>query len=240
MNDLHLERIDAYLKGNMSKEAHKAFEEQMKADSELAQAVEWIRKQEDLIPLALMQQELDQIHDKITGKTQPKPWIWAVAASIVFIVGIALWWIMNSNSRMAQDLYAEFYRPDPGLPTLMGASEDQKLAEAMTYYREGNYEESSNRLKELTDQNIKSDTVLTYLGLSYLGEEKPEEAISTWLEIDEFTDIVLARKVQWYIAMAYLKENQLELAKEQLKDIARHAEHRYFEQALKVLDKLER
>src|SRR5690606_13831875 len=103
---------------------------------------------------------------KQVQRTQPLTkirWLkWAAAASVA---GILLWssYFFFANTP-SEKLFAQYYQPDPGLPTLMGISDNYVFENAMVSYKTGDYKKAIVDWQQLLQENMDNDTLQYFIG----------------------------------------------------------------------------
>src|SRR5690606_38198090 len=128
-----------------------------------------------LFALAIQESELEDrlkdfhCHIDAPRSIRPKGWSkWAVAACTI---GLLLAGILFFFSRTPEEkLFVQFYRPDPGLPTLMGVSDHYEFENAMVSYKMGSYGEAIEGWRQLLKTYPQNDTLNYFIGSAYLAE----------------------------------------------------------------------
>ncbi len=155
------------------------------------------------------------------------------AAVVVFMVGAGFfgWWYYTAEPD--QYLYNAYFRPDLGLPVVMGIDSTKYLFnEGMVSYKEGKYEDAINVWRGLELKNGKTDTLQYYIGVAHLNRGNPAVA-SDYLEpVKEDEASVFRDKAIWYLALLKLKEKEYSSAKQLLKQLPEKNE------AIELLEKI--
>ena len=153
----NIELIENYCEGKLSAVEHTDFETRLLIDAELKEEFELYKAivsgikehGEDNLKakLKLVDSELDNEHKIIElGKGNKKSIrYWAIAASVVFIVGLGLFWSLVNKTDLPQ-LANVYYDKEKGLPVEMSVTENQ-LAEVMAFYKSGDYVATINKLE---------------------------------------------------------------------------------------------
>jgi FimV-like protein len=76
---------------------------------------------------------------------------------------------------------------------------------------------------------------MVYMAISEMESGKTEQAIENLLYVNNLNEATLQDEAGWYLAMAYLKDNQKEKARHQLQDIAEQRQHPFRDRASKLL-----
>ncbi|NRA91482.1 MAG: hypothetical protein HRU26_02170 [Psychroserpens sp.] len=214
-----LEAIERYLNGTMPSEELIDFKSQLSSNPELKQQVEDIRTLLSGIETQSLKEQLDVFHKDINPNTPKKVSPakvrylevrkWIAAAALIIAAGS--FWILNQNSN--DKLFDSYFTPDPGLPTTMSSSSNYSFYDAMVNYKQGEYALAIEKWEALPSQN---DTTNYFIGVSYLALDDDTTAIS-YLEKSVLNkDFPLIEDGHYYLGLAYLKNGNIALAKENL------------------------
>jgi tetratricopeptide (TPR) repeat protein len=142
----------------------------------------------------------------------------------------------SQNSPAA--IYDEFYQTYPNVvaPTVRGENETNIKTEAFFEYDNGNYEKSLALFSKIYAAE-KVDYALFYKALSQMELQKTTAAIVAFNQFDLSKKNAFTPFIKWYLALAYLKENQNEKALPLLKSLS-ETENTQQEMALKLIKKL--
>jgi tetratricopeptide (TPR) repeat protein len=247
----HQDNIDRYLNGAMEEEDKRSFLLLLDGDPALRQEFDKQEKLAELIRLAAMQEELQSIHAEMEAAPAPVKrisdrWWWLAAAAILlFVIGRNLY--IGSAHRPEEKLYAAWYDPEPGLPTLMGAGQnDNGLMEAMVDYKTRDYSSAIPRFRALLSNpgtpspgTSHTDTVtFFYLASSYMAAGNYDSAYLIFGKLTAAGDHY-GQLAQWYEALTCLRLGKREEAVSFLQKIASDPTHPYREKAIKLRKALE-
>lgn len=155
----------------------------------------------------------------------------AIAASFVALIAVSfLFWPAQSNS----ELFSKHYDVYPSIinPIVKGEqTATSKLEKAMLEYQQANFQTASDELKSI---NIQSDTVLFYLAMSQIEMNQLAAAQQNLELIDKQTSRFY-KESQWYSALLFLRQDQIEKAKSQLQSIVNSEEHPYALEAARLI-----
>src|SRR5258708_1979425 len=110
----------------MQEEEASAFAQSLAIDSQLREKTEAIKLLLLGIKESVLEERMKNFHKEITPvidskkntRVIPLARKLLVAASILTIIGLSLWWLLqNGNSK--EKVYSKYYSPDPGLATVM-------------------------------------------------------------------------------------------------------------------------
>ncbi|WP_299898434.1 hypothetical protein [uncultured Aquimarina sp.] len=138
-----------------------------------------------------------------------------VAVAAIFIAGLFLVVEYNQGTNTEQ-LYATYKNWDE-LPSLTLRDQNSDLTEIEQQFRAENYEESLLLLNTYVlnnDQEV-NPQLLMYKGISQLELHKNTAAIDSFTELLE-SNTLDADKAHWYLALSYLKNQDVEKAKTEL------------------------
>ena len=208
--------IDNYFLGNLDNMEILAFNERLKADPEFHAMLNEQEEMARSIEEYNLRNSLDQFHDEIVDHPKKK-WLsygqLALAASILLLIGVGTWAAFFTGNS-TQKIFAENFKPDPGLPTTMGTSSQYEFYYGMVSYKRKEYTEAISRWEPLYAAEPKNDTLVYFLGVANLANGNARQA-ENYLELaNEKTESVFYEDIQYYLALTYLKQNKIIEAKE--------------------------
>lgn len=154
---------------------------------------------------SVLEDRLDDFHriidlPKTTGKM---PWRkWAMAACTIGLLFACFLFFLSKSPE--EKVYAQFYKPDPGLPTLMSISDNYKFESAMVDYKMGNYKSAIDSWKALLQENQGNDTLNYFIGSALMADKQVDRAVPFFDEVMASTRSVFLQEARWYRAMAFL------------------------------------
>lgn len=251
MENHTLDRIEQYLKGNLSAAEQAQFADEMQAKPELKEEVDQMQAILKIVSANGDAQFLAQLEmigrDLATengglGRLKQIRWVsWAVAAAIVVL--LSTWGIFQLNKAplTPEDLFVSHFVPyDAPQPTRSNSGEATGLPVDWTAYRTGNYQAAVDVLTDLSTQEDALDYLADfYLGQCYLmlNPPQPQSAIEAFERVLE-KDHDYREQADWYLALAYLKASDLDNAQQHFQQIAINPDHFYFKKAAEVLGQL--
>jgi len=228
--------INHYFEKLLSAEEQKQFDLLMQSDVDFAKEVAFQKSLKKAITL----NERAELKRKLTSfepkKAKVKSFkIWYAAASLFLIAGLGFYFSQNSNKA----IYEEFYQSYPNVvaPTVRGEQKEDIKSEAFYEYDSGNYEKSLALFSAIYESE-KDDYALFYKALSQMELQKTNDAINTFNQFDLNKNNAFTPFVKWYLALAYLKDNQTEKAMPLLKSLSEN-ENPQQEMAQKLLTELD-
>lgn len=251
----NIDRIEKYLKGHLSTEEEQAFREELKTDKALREEVlatalmiKTMKQQKNEQEMAILEEVKSskdnreegvfrpaegmkvaerntEIPDVASQSTASKPWrrwyYWASSIAAVLIVGLfavkPIYFNYKSNQMISQN-YAQWSPREEG--TTKGASRGEVQAG----------EDVVAELSELFDNvGHGKDMKMTTYRL-----EKALKESETDYEYYQYTS-----DIAWYLALAYIQENQFGKARKALAAIIESEDPDYSEQAEKLYKEIE-
>lgn len=212
------ELIDAYLLSSLDASAQADFEERMKLFPEFRALVNEQKSIITSVEYHHMKNSLEDFHTEIIEEPEKKwlspSWL-ALAASILILISVSTWAILNSDNS-SQKVFAANFKPDPGLPTTMSTSSNYDFYYGMVNYKRKEYGEAISRWETLYAANPKNDTVVYFLGVANLANGNARQAKKYLQSAKGKPESAFYEEAQYYLALALLKENKIEEAKQTL------------------------
>lgn len=211
------EAIDAYVLDRMGTEERAAFETRMRTDPGLAQEVDRQREHIHAIELAGIRRTIQGIaveHGSTDRSTSGMSPVWRYAAVVAALVTLAaglVWWSTRPTGN--EQLFAEYFQPDPGLPVTMGATGDLGFANAMVLYKEGRYAEAREALSHALVHEPSNDTLRYFMASSWLAGGDARSAIPLFASLANEAGSTFHDRAQWFLLLAYIKAGEIEKAR---------------------------
>src|SRR5450631_273006 len=221
MNDQQ-DDIDRYLNGAMDEQDKQAFLLLLDRDPALKRELAEQEKLAELIRLAALQEELRSIHAEMeagmpgSAAIAPKKRIsgrWWLAAAAILLLVLGRYFFTGHSNPPEEKLFTAWYEPAHGLPTLMGAGQDDVgLMEAMVDYKTKDYPSAILRFRALLPNPPKqspglshTDTVaFFYLASSYLAAGNYDSSYRMFARLVGGEDNY-GHLAQWYQALTCLR-----------------------------------
>ena len=164
-------------------------------------------------------------------------WTIGIAASIILLVAIFL---VNKSS--SSNHFDQYFEPYPDYISLTERSEElaveESLSMAMIAYRQAEYPLAISMLKAYLRDNQPPNTLEPsfYLGLSYLAEGRSREALIHLLALEGKLP-AYEDAIQWYSALAFLKDGDQQEASLRLQKLVDGSDY-YKAKAQELLNRL--
>lgn len=232
------ELIVCYFNGSLSNEASLQFEHYLETDSDFKDEFEF----QNSVKQAFINKEHIKLKEQLQSvendidKTKPiKTW-WLVAASIAILIFSGLYFFNSDYS--SQELFTDYYQAPKNIvhPILRNGDTNNDLTTAFIAYQKQDYK-SAEQLFENAYQSTQKSELLFYQAISYIETDRADLAVELLTKHQEFTDDV-SEKTQWYLALAYLKQDNSEAAKPVLETIISQQQAFKYKEAKALIKKL--
>jgi tetratricopeptide (TPR) repeat protein len=242
-NDEKTELLQRYYDGTISGAELSKVEILLKEEPELVAELQQIRN----VEMALHGLGVGHLRDEMTqwekemnlektkGRTIPLYFMLSIAAVglLLIVAGIFLFFPENASN---QQLYTSYFTPYEDMISVRGDEETVLLNEAMSAYNEGNYEAATPRLQRYAALTDARPEIHLYLGISLMQTNQDAAALeSLKISLDQ---PLVQQQAEWYIALAYLKQDDMDRARQQLEEIANNSGHYKQESARNLLESL--
>ncbi len=232
-----LEQIERYLLRRMTEEEAAAFTARIQTDENLSEKVEAVRLTIIGINEAAVSVRIQEYHKELTAhkgseqKTKLFSLRWLLAASVLFIVATTTLWFMLSDNHN-QKVYSSYYKPDPGLMTVMSSGNSNYTFEkAMVEYKNGQYSKALTAWTQLLREKPNNDTLLYFIGAALQATADYEGAIPYLQAIADDEQSSFQKDACWYLGLIYLQKGEKEKAAKHI----RVSEHEKSEQVINVI-----
>ena len=216
MDRTRFERIEAYVLGSMSVDERALFEQELAGDPALRAETELQRENTLAIELGGMERMLKSVAaehrapelDRDVSGTNWKNYL-KYAAVVAIVLSGAIWMMTRPSAN--EQIFAEHFTPDPGLPVAMGASGDLAFSDAMVAYKLGDYQEARDKWSTLLKADPANDTLRYYIGIAALAMDDAAAAVPFFANLH--TGSAFHGKAQWYLFLAYVNEGEFAKAR---------------------------
>lgn len=236
----HIELIEAYHEGKLSHEEKVDFEVRLLIDQELQEENELYKKvlygfhdiKADQIraKLKLIDNEIDQ-KKKVSFRSRKYFWFASIAASLVIILFIFENYFFNPS------FDTKYIPNDLGIPVLMGAGNKLDFDNAMSDFKNGDFENAMDGFNKNLKANPASDTALFYLGNCYLHLGNFNRSTDLFSELNSQKNSSFYAKGQYYLALSYWANGNTKQAKVLFKTIAATPGHPFQSQSILMANK---
>lgn len=219
------ELIEAYLTHTLSKEDRNIIEDRISKDKPFALKVEEMKTILTSVETQAMKEQLDVFHKEMSINevstneihTKVKTISWKkMAIAAVLILSLGSFWVFSGSTN--DKLYAEYFSPDPGLPTTMSSNNNYEFYEAMVNYKQGDYKTAISKWQVLQKQQPTNDTINYFIGVAHLANKNEKDAIPFLKKVTKNSRFSFVNDAYYYLGLAYLKTGNTENAKAILKN----------------------
>ncbi len=262
-------KIEAFVKGELTAEETAAFRQEITRDKELALQVqvhqlEWeaahLLREKDLrnkFKHWEKEERAPKAETRITNATKQKPKAerrfsyrqLAIAASILFIIGIGSLFL-KSQQYTNEALFTEAYLEPTYTNRLRsrGPTSNNLNNSIQSLFDKKDYTELINQLKTIPDNDPDYVQAQLLMGHAFFQKGKTEENNDDFLTAIPYYQNVLAQQAnyeikseaEWYILLSQLKNNQVDKAfLNKLDSISKDVDHDYKQNAKTLLDNTE-
>lgn len=172
-------------------------------------------------------------------KVIPLKRILSMAAAIIVIL-IPIGYILLSDffKQDQQELFTAYFEPYDDVIT--ERSEQAGLLEqALSAYNQENFRQAITYFEGFLKEYPEETGVKSYLGISYLAVGEIDKAESSLEEVSQSGAGLFKEVSEWYLALTYLKAEQMDALQQQLKLITAQSDHMYYAQAQRLLEEIE-
>ncbi len=215
-----LESIERYLLKQMPGDEYNAFTKKILNDTELQNKINSVRLMLVGIQESNLSQKMEEFHKEISSpekKLNPSSGNvfnmnrWLVAASIIVLLGLGALLFLNKFNK-PERLFSDYYKPDPGLITAMGTSENYLFEHAMIDYKTKKYDNALKTWKELLKSNPANDTLNYFIGSAFLAKNKSDSAVYYFQKVIANPGSYFFNDANWYLGLALVKQQKSQKA----------------------------
>lgn len=230
-----------------AKQQDPALEADLVASGQALQAIEVYNDQQLKQRLRKLEQALQQEGTRRSGSTlnqaPPAPrlaasrsrkWL-ALAASLLFLIAATWWWMQApAGERLGPAAFAANFTPHRNLAVnITRGSSEQVSPEEQAYaaYEAANWNEAAFAIAALPPSPL-HDFYLAQIALQQQEASKATELLQKLVQ----TDFPLQQEAEWYLALAYMRQDQSKEATQWLEGIAAMPDHPYQKEASRLLE----
>lgn len=213
-----LDTIERYDNGTMTQEERLHFEERIDKDSVFKTAVEDLRIMLLAIETQALKEQMDAFHKEIPNtqsgresstKVRFLSFI-SIAIAAGIIIALSVFWFLGGSSN--DRLYSKYFKPDPGLPTTMSASDNFAFYDGMVNYKQNDYKTAISKWETISANAPTNDTINYFLGVAHMANKNVEKAVPYLNKTVDNEQSVFNEDAYYYLGLAYLKSNNIKAA----------------------------
>lgn len=263
-SEKEMDLIDGYINGQLNSTEKEMFSEKLRLDKEFAKAFQTTKLAKEAIRRKALKKEFQRLQSleatlpKIDIKEeqpirqetkkeikQPKFKRLLVIAAGFLLLCFAGRILYNNGGSTPAEIFAQEFKAYPNLVNEITRNDsdsiafDQKTLKEKAYilYGNQNYKEAIPFFETLVSEEQNPEDYF-YLGVTYLTDEDPTQAIET-LNLLKSKESTYTVRAYWYIALAHLKNNEVEKTKAILNEMQKIPNAgSYIEKAQRILDEL--
>ena len=215
-----LEIIERYIQKQMPQDEYDAFALQLQNDPELQNKMKSVQLLLVGVQEASLEDKIKIFHEtilssgkkinKANGKVFPMK-RWLVAASVIVLVGLGALVFLNKFNK-PERLFSEYYKPDPGLITAMGTSDNYLFEHAMIDYKTKKYDSAIKTWEGLLKTNPASDTLNYFIGSAFLAKDRSDSAVYYFQKIVTHPGSYFFNDANWYLGLTLVKQQKSQKA----------------------------
>ena len=218
--------IDRYFENSLTPKEQILFNDLLLNDSVFKSEFQFQKDLKKVIA-SNQQEELKTALNEIEGRTQkgfgfimfPKKWM--VAASLLVFVSMGFWGAKSTYFPSNEAIYSKHFSPCRNTiqPVVRGETINTIEYRAFVAYEAKNFHKAINLFNSV--KNPEEAYIKYYKGLCFLQLEKTDEAIELLAPLASATSLEgksvnFNNKARWYLALAYIKNNETKKANDQL------------------------
>ncbi|NCP06739.1 MAG: hypothetical protein GW863_10420 [Flavobacteriales bacterium] len=241
---IHNILIEKYFSGSLTKTELLEFENLYISDSEFKKEVDFLKaiqviseKEDD----NKFRNELKSFESEFSNKSKAplKKWLNPFSAVAAIILIVFCFQLLLKTEINEDKLFATYFEPSKNVSTPIVRSENEQnvTTNAFIVYSEKDYKHAIN-LFEKAYSDSKNSELLFYQGNALLALGKTTEAIEKFKQHLDFSDRLTLRS-HWYLALAFVKNKDLESAKQELNALINSKESFKKNEAISLLKTLE-
>ena len=243
----HSATIEQFLGNEMTPAERAAFKMELLTDQDLAEEL----KLSEYIDSAIIRDDIIELRRKIiaAGKANKEiksgiPLIrmntrkWWFAAASVLVLGAlcAILYLQTKRNLSNDELFSEYYNSENIVDQTRG---DENMVEAVIKFQQKDFDKASRLFRGMLDKDNSNIAVWFYYGISSIETKNYGNSINAFITIINQKDNLYVEHAEWFLALCYLKNNQISKATGQFQIVASNPDNFHRQEAIGILDKLQ-
>lgn len=227
MEEQDIDLIEQYLRGELAAKEAGDVRRRLAEDKAFAELYEDLRYIEKGLQHAELSRALGVIQEAEAAASGAEPgrtalgWrLWLPIAASATLLVVAAWFFLTKATE-PEELFAEYFEVYPNVeaPIYRDSSASDSLPTKDLAFRRYADDDFEGAIELFESIAAPDEGTRFYLGMSYLANNNPQQAAAIWeplsKEAEDYTT-----QIQWYLALAWLKLDEVEKAKEVLGALA--------------------
>jgi tetratricopeptide (TPR) repeat protein len=217
------EIIEKYIDGDLEDSKVQWFNDELKSNPSFVKLYQLhcdINKaigEEDILEMRKNLKKIYLQNFSFERKTFFNHWYkYAIAASVIIILGLGTLFFIINKSYTASEVYAMYYKPYEPINIVRSENvlQDDLTTKAMSAYAAEQYELSYKLFNQIIDEKQYDSLSFFYSALSAMELHKYNDAIIRFNSIIEQPKNIFTTQSQWYLGLCYLALGNTEKAKQ--------------------------
>lgn len=216
---LTIEQLYALLKGNIDAQDKKIFEQHIKECPLCKDALDGLANENGIKDTLETTSELKhRIESEFLIKRKKKTVYIALAASLFTILVI---WIISGIMSADLSVFDTYFEPYSNIiPVKRSAPDDSLLQNAAINYEMQNYDKAVGLFNSVLKKDADNEEAHFYIAICFLIKNQARNAIPHFKFVIQKPQAHLIAPAKWYLALTYIKLNELPNALELLTELS--------------------
>ena len=221
--------IFGFLRKILNKEEEEVFKSKMKDEEFQAKVSNETINQAGRIKL---KSKLDDLHTSVINEQKRRrTFLRILGLSVAVLITYILWQFVihapNSDAQKPDQIFAQYFEPYANIFDQKGKSDtsNKDIDSAMDAYSNHQYSESIRLFEKYFKENsAKTSLSSFYYGIALLANGEHKKSLTILQELNQNKSaqtIISQTPLHWYLALAYLKSNNISEAKPLLEAVAK-------------------
>jgi len=227
-----------YLNNKLNFEEKQFFEKLLEQDSSFKEEVDF----QEGLKQAIRANQRDEIKKELQLLDTKKFFLkkhhhWAIAASIIFLIFLGSYTFFKKDDVSHQDLFVANFEPYQNVlhVVIRGKADESLIDKSFLYYENNDFVHFLKLMNQV--KPISSDDDF-YVAIAYLKLGETKKSITILNEYLTTRNARFKQQSYWYLALAYLKTDQINAAKKALKEVSKSPDFKQKE-AVKLIKQLD-
>jgi len=167
-------------------------------------------------------------------------WLIAIGIALLTIAAVAYFWKSSPGKTTNEQIFAANYEPYSSLQSDRSSTAEEDYIAIIGFYDNQQYQEAMPLLENYISKNTNQANAQIMLGNVYLNVSpaQTQKAIDLFQAISSSENKLFLEVAQWYLALAYLKNDEKGKALPVLENLAEKSVGKYSKLAEKLLENI--